>query len=137
MPLPPTEAVTIAGTQVKGFEHLMGTPVLIGEKVTGLMAIWRTGEGLEFIQSELDYLKSLAQQAAIAIENARLFKNVTDSQIQLSEALRIARIGYFEIALHDRNITLTDEFFSLSIRQRKMKADTSSRWRTSLKGLCS
>ena len=129
------EAVTIAGTQVKGFEHLMGTPVLIGEKVTGLMAIWRTGEGLEFIQSELDYLQSLAQQAAIAIENARLFKNVTDSQIQLSEALRIARIGYFEIALHDRSITLTDEFFSLSTRRRKRKVATSSPCRTFLKGL--
>ncbi len=103
----------IAGTQVKSSEHLMGTPVLIGDKVTGVMAIWRTGEGLEFIQSELDYLASLAQQAAIAIENARLFKNVTDSQLQLSEALRIARIGYFEIALQDRSITLTDEFFSL------------------------
>jgi len=107
------EAVTITGTQVKSFEHLMGTPILIGDKLTGIMAIWRTGEGLEFIQSELDYLKSLAQQAAIAIENARLFKNVTDSQLQLSEALRIARIGYFEIALHDRSVALTDEFFSL------------------------
>jgi PAS domain S-box-containing protein len=108
-----TEAVTITGTQIKSYEHLMGTPVLVGDKMTGLMAIWRTGEGLDFIQSELDYLASLAQQAAIAIENARLFKNVTDSQVQLSEALRIARIGYFEIALQDRSITLTDEFFSL------------------------
>jgi PAS domain S-box-containing protein len=108
-----TEAVTIAGTEVKSFEHLMGTPILVGDKLTGIMAIWRTGEGLDFIQSELEYLGSLAQQAAIAIENARLFKNVTDSQLQLSEALRIARIGYFEIALEDRSITLTDEFFSL------------------------
>ncbi len=108
-----TEAVTIAGTQRKSYEHLMGTPVLVGGNMTGLMAIWRTGEGLDFRPSELEYLTSLAQQAAIAIENARLFKNVTDSQLQLSEALRIARIGYFEISLNDRSIILTDEFFSL------------------------
>ncbi|MGE5375085.1 MAG: GAF domain-containing protein, partial [Bacteroidota bacterium] len=107
------EAKVVAGTEVRGFEHLMGTPILIGDRITGLMAIWRTGEGLEFIPSELDFLTSLSQQAAIAIENARLFKNVTDSQLQLSEALQIARIGYFEIALQDRAITLTDEFFSL------------------------
>ena len=107
------EAITIAGTQVKSFEHLMGVPVLIGDKIIGLMATWRTGEGLDFIQSELDFLISLAQQAAIAIENARLFKNVTDSELQLSEALRIARIGYFEISLNSRSITLTNEFFSL------------------------
>ena len=107
------EARVVTGTEVKSFEHLMGAPILIGDRMTGLMAIWRTGEGLDFIPSELDFLKGLAQQAAIAVENARLFKNVTDSQLQLSEALQIARIGYFEIALQDRRITLTDEFFSL------------------------
>ena len=107
------EALIFAGTEVKSYEHLMGAQVLIGEKMIGLMVTWRTGEGLDFIQSELDFLKSLAQQAAIAIENARLFKNVADSELQLSEALRIARIGYFEISLHNRSITLTDEFFSL------------------------
>jgi GAF domain-containing protein len=107
------EAVTISGTAVGRFEHLMGVPVLVGDKITGLMAVWRTGEGLEFVQSELDFLKGLAQQAAVALENARLFKNVSDSQVQLSEALRIARIGYFEIDLDSRNIALTDELFSL------------------------
>ena len=106
-------AVTIAGTEDRDFEHLMGAPVLIGDKMTGLMAVWRTGERLDFVQSELDFLKSLAQQAAIAIENARLFKNVTESQLQLSEALQLARIGYFEIDFHTRTTTLTDEFFSL------------------------
>ena len=106
-------AVTIAGTQSTDHEHLMGTPILVAGKMTGLMAIWRTGEGLDFDQSELEFLNSLAQQAAIAIENARLFKNVTDSQTQLSEALQIARIGYFEVDLQTRTIVFTDELFSL------------------------
>jgi len=105
--------VTIAGTEQRNFEHLMGVPILVKEKITGLMGVWRTGEGLDFIQPELNFLNSLAQQAAIAIENARLFKNVTDSQEELSEALRIARIGYFEVDLQNQSITLTDELFAL------------------------
>ena len=63
----------IAGTQESVHEHLMGVPVLSKERLSGLMAVWRTGVGLEFTDSELDFLTSLAQQAAVAIENARLF----------------------------------------------------------------
>ena len=66
-------AQTIAGTQENLYEHLMSVPVLSKERLTGLMAVWRTGKGLEFTNDELEFLNSLAQQAAVAIENARLF----------------------------------------------------------------
>jgi GAF domain-containing protein len=36
------------------------------------MAVWRTG-GRTFDQAELEFLVGLSQQAAVAIENARLF----------------------------------------------------------------
>ncbi|MEO8357285.1 MAG: GAF domain-containing protein [Chloroflexota bacterium] len=107
------DVVTIAGTIEKDFEHLMGVPIMLKDKVTGIMGVWRTGKDLDFVQSELNFLNSLAQQAAIAIENAALFKNVTASRAELSEALRIARIGYFEVDLQTQSITLTDEFFAL------------------------
>jgi PAS domain S-box-containing protein len=107
-------AITIAGTdRVDAFEHLMSTPVLSGDQITGLLAIWRTGEGNEFTKTELEFLTNLSRQTAIAIQNARLFQEVTESQGQLSEALRIARIGYFEIDWHSQTITFTDELFSL------------------------
>lgn len=108
-----TDVVTIAGTIERDHEHLMGVPIMIKDKITGLMGVWRTGENLDFMQSELNFLNSLAQQAAIAIDNAGLFKNVTASQAELSEALRIARIGYFEVDIQNESITLTDEFFAL------------------------
>lgn len=68
-----SRARTIEGTQESLHEHLMSVPVLSKEQLTGLMAIWRTGKGLEFTNVELEFLNSLAQQAAVAIENARLF----------------------------------------------------------------
>lgn len=107
-------AITIQGTtgNVEN-EHLMAVPIMLQDRVTGLMAIWRVGKDTEYKETEFNFLANLAQQAAIAIENASLFQDVTNSQIQLSEALRIARIGYFEIDLSENAITFTDELFSL------------------------
>ncbi|MBP1692906.1 MAG: hypothetical protein H6Q37_789 [Chloroflexi bacterium] len=65
-------AVTIAGTEIQAEERLMIAPLQAGEKITGMMAVWRT-RGSLFIQSDLDFLIGLARQAAVAIENARLF----------------------------------------------------------------
>jgi PAS domain S-box-containing protein len=108
------EGITVAGTErVDEFEHLMSVPVLSGDRITGLLAVWRVGEGREFTQIEMDFLTSLSRQTAIAIENARLFGEITQSQDQLSEALQIARIGYFEVNLPTQTITFTDELFSL------------------------
>ncbi len=63
----------IEGTQISLYEHLVGVPILSKERLSGLMAVWRTGRGLEFTESELEFLNNLAQQAGVAIENARLF----------------------------------------------------------------
>ena len=107
-------AVTITGTAGNvPDEHLMGVPIMLQGRITGIMATWRVGKGTEYDEAEFTFLSNLAQQAAIAIENARLFQDVTSSQSQLSEALRIARIGYFEIDWIVYTITFTDELFSL------------------------
>jgi len=66
-------------------ERMMVAPLLAGEQVTGLMSVWREG-GEEFTQSELEFLIGLTRQAAIAIQNARLFTEV-QNQKKFSEAL--------------------------------------------------
>ncbi len=109
-----SRAITIQGTEAETpDEHLMAVPILLQDRLSGVMAVWRVGPGTDFTQTEFDFLTNLAQQAAIAIENARLFQNVTESQGQLSEALRIARIGYFEFDRKARTVTMTDELFGL------------------------
>ncbi len=76
-------ALTIKGTEERPFEHILGVPILSADSVTGLMAVWRTGEGKEFIPAELQFLTSLARQAAIAIQNARLFQETQKSEAEL------------------------------------------------------
>jgi signal transduction histidine kinase len=66
-------ALIVEGTPESLYEHLVGVPILSKERLSGLMAVWRTGRGLEFTEDELEFLNNLSQQAAVAIENARLF----------------------------------------------------------------
>jgi PAS domain S-box-containing protein len=82
-------AVVVKGTQLNPFEHIMGVPVLTKDQLTGLLVVWRTGAGLEFNPSELDFLSSLAQQVAVAIENARLFQ-LEQKRRQEAETLQTA-----------------------------------------------
>ncbi|NOT04545.1 MAG: GAF domain-containing protein [Anaerolineales bacterium] len=67
-------SVTIKGTQDDPYEHIMGVPVLSKGQLTGLVVVWRSGSNNEFRTTDLEFLSSLAQQAAVAIENARLFE---------------------------------------------------------------
>jgi PAS domain S-box-containing protein len=76
-------SLTIKGTVERPFEHIMGVPIMSGGDVTGLMSVWRTGEDQEFTPSDLDFLTSLARQAAIAIQNASLFQGTQKSESEL------------------------------------------------------
>lgn len=90
-------AITIKGTQLNPVEHIMGVPILMKDKHIGLLSVWRSGTGTEFHPRELDFLTSLARQAAVAIENARLYdetqRRVQELEIinRVSTSLRVAQ----------------------------------------------
>ncbi len=65
-------AVRIAGTAEVDQERLMVAPLLVGDAVKGAMAVWRTA-GEPFLDNDLQFLIGLSLQAAVAMENARLF----------------------------------------------------------------
>ncbi|MGD8402027.1 MAG: GAF domain-containing protein [Anaerolineales bacterium] len=67
-------AITIQGTEDLPDEHLMAAPIFSQDKLSGLLAVWRMGNSQTFSNTELEFLESLAQQASIAVENARLFE---------------------------------------------------------------
>jgi signal transduction histidine kinase/CheY-like chemotaxis protein len=62
----------IEGTIQEDDERLMVAPLMAGETVKGMMAVWRTGKR-PFEQNDLEFLIGLSRQATVAIENARLF----------------------------------------------------------------
>ena len=99
-----------AGAPARSF---LGVPLVLGDQVLGAIAIQDYRVPHLYDEHDLRLLTSFASQAAIAIENARLFQEVTASQEQLSEALRIGRMGYFEYDVARGILTLTDEMLAL------------------------
>ena len=65
-------AVRVAGTQDLELERLMVAPLVAGDTVKGAMAVWRSA-GRPFHDNDLQFLVGLSMQAAVAMENARLF----------------------------------------------------------------
>ena len=78
------DAITIKGTEDFPDEHLMAAPILSKEQLAGLLVVWRVGPDQSFARTELDFLESLAQQASIAVENARLFEETMRRSEELS-----------------------------------------------------
>src|SRR5262249_27443430 len=55
-------------------------------RVIGMMAVWRTGPADDFTDADLNFLVGLSQQAAVAIENARLFGEAQEARGGAGEA---------------------------------------------------
>ncbi len=92
--------VTIPGTEPGTEERLMAAPLLAHGEVTGVMAVWRPGTGEPFGQSDLDLLIGLSQQAAIAIENARLFRDAEGAR-EAAEAADSAKSTFLAAMSHE------------------------------------
>ncbi|MBE7534966.1 MAG: GAF domain-containing protein [Anaerolineales bacterium] len=101
---------TTAGEHARSY---MGVPLITGDKVVGVIAIQDFETYQKYNEHDLRLITSFASQTAIAVENARLFQEVTDSQETLSGALRIARIGYFEVDVATQTFTITEELFGV------------------------
>ena len=84
--------------QIPGTPHtpecLMVVPLLVGARVTGVMAVYREG-AREFTPHDFDLLSSFAAQAAVAIENAELYHKLRERADSLQAA-------YNELAEVDR-----------------------------------
>lgn len=91
----------------------LGVPLLVGDRILGLISVQSIQKPNVYDEHDRDILTTIASQAAVALENARLFAEVRTSQGQLSEALQIARLGYLEFDLKKRTARLTDELYFL------------------------
>ena len=61
-----------------GYRTMLAVPMLGGDDVVGVIVVWRQ-EVRAFTDKQIDLLTTFADQAAIAIQNARLFRETTES----------------------------------------------------------
>ncbi len=70
----------------EGFRTVLGIPMLKGDELLGVFALHRH-EVKPFSERQIDLMETFADQAVIAIENVRLFKELEDRNRALTEAL--------------------------------------------------
>jgi signal transduction histidine kinase/DNA-binding response OmpR family regulator len=68
-----------------GFRALLLTPLLRGKDIVGILVVRRRTPGA-FPQNTIDLIKTFAAQSALAIQNARLFKEIEEKGRELAEA---------------------------------------------------
>ena len=94
-------AIQIAGTAKNDVERLMVAPLIGRGGVNGMMAVWRTGpEHRSFTSTDLDFLIGLSQQAAIAIDNAKLFAETREAR-EAAEGANLAKSSFLAAMSHE------------------------------------
>ena len=79
----------------------MVAPLIGRGGVNGMMAVWRTGpEHRSFTPTDLDFLIGLSQQAAIAIDNAKLFTETRDAR-EAAEGANQAKSSFLAAMSHE------------------------------------
>ncbi|HET7928394.1 MAG TPA: GAF domain-containing protein [Actinomycetota bacterium] len=92
-------AVLLPG-EVEREERLMAAPLLARGRVIGMTAVWRTAPAPLFTEDDLNFLVGLSQQAAIAIENARLFAEVKEAQ-EIADAANESKSAFLATMSHE------------------------------------
>jgi signal transduction histidine kinase len=70
-----------------GYRSLLSVPLLREQQIMGALTVWRRQTG-EFKGEVVNLLQTFATQSALAIQNARLFKEIEDKSRQIEAANR-------------------------------------------------
>ena len=92
--------VTIPGTEPDDEERLLAAPLIARDRVLGAMAVWRDIREPGFTEGDLDLLIGLSQHAAIAFENARLYRD-TDAARDAAEDADRAKSTFLAAMSHE------------------------------------
>jgi len=71
----------------RGYRSLLAVPLLFERQIVGVLVVWGPKPGT-FPQDIVDLLQTLATQSVLAIQNARLFREIADKSKQLEAASR-------------------------------------------------
>jgi signal transduction histidine kinase len=70
-----------------GSRSVLAVPLLSEQRILGVLTVWRQAAGL-FPDEVVNLLQTFATQSALAIQNARLFREIADKGRQLEAASR-------------------------------------------------
>ena len=88
-----------AADRMKQLQAEISVPIISKQKLIGILNLGKKEEHEIYTTDELELLSTLANQAAIAIENARLYENLKQSQNTLRRADRLSSLGLLTAGL--------------------------------------
>jgi len=71
----------------RGYRSLLAVPLLLEQRIVGVFVVWRQEPG-NFAQEVVNLLQTFATQSVIAIQNARLFREIDEKSRTLEELSR-------------------------------------------------
>lgn len=91
----------IAQAARMGLQQVVALPMIIGEELVGVIFVFRE-YGVRFTANEVKLLQSFADQAAIAVQNARLYEEVVAEKKRLDAILRYSADGIMILNQYQR-----------------------------------
>ncbi|HEV3163477.1 MAG TPA: AAA family ATPase, partial [Isosphaeraceae bacterium] len=97
----------------KRARSVLGLPLVKQTQLIGVLYLENNLTPHVFTPARLSVLKLLASQAAISLENARLYTDLRRSEAYLAEAQRLSRTGSFGWSLASGEIYWSDETYRM------------------------
>ena len=119
---PPVAVLRVDGTPRSKTLSMMYVPLIVKERMVGVLSVQST-EKNAYRRVHLDMLQTLAAHAAVALDNARAYRELEETQARLMVQERQVRLNTEELALANRALQENDE----RLRLAKQKAEDATR----------
>ena len=119
---PPVAVLRVDGTPRSKTLSMMYVPLIVKERMVGVLSVQSTASNA-YRRVHLDMLQTLAAHAAVALDNARAYRELEATQARLMVQERQVRLNTEELALANRALQENDE----RLRLAKQKAEDATR----------
>ncbi|MCC6607341.1 MAG: GAF domain-containing protein [Anaerolineae bacterium] len=103
---------------------MLTLPLHVGHKTIAFAELWNSRDTHEFSQKEISLARTIAQHAAIAIENANLFQAINEEQGRLTALIQSSRDGIILVGTNRRILIVND----MALKMLEQEFESAPEW---------